>query len=125
MRIESLPPRMAKKITTITCSAADLEGDCWQWTAAVTSSGYGSFCHNGRTWSSHRLAYELLVGPILAGLFIDHRCLNKLCCNPSHLEPVTNAENIRRGRVSNWALYGSYIPHFEKLQRSHEHRRTA
>lgn len=31
------------------------------------------------------------------GLELDHLCRVRCCCNPSHLEPVTRAENIRRG----------------------------
>jgi hypothetical protein len=83
---------------------------CWHWRGAVTSSGYGSVGHEGRLWSTHRLAYELLIGPIPDGLHIDHLCLNKLCCNPWHLEPVTQQENRRRqhavryGRVD-WRVY--------------------
>jgi hypothetical protein len=38
-----------------------------------------------------------LVGPILDGLVIDHLCSVRRCCNPDHLEAVTNAENTRRG----------------------------
>jgi hypothetical protein len=28
---------------------------------------------------------------------LDHLCRNRWCCNPAHLEPVTSAENVRRG----------------------------
>lgn len=45
---------------------------------------------------AHRAVYELLVEPIPEGLTIDHLCRVPLCVNPSHLEPVTMAENIRR-----------------------------
>ena len=69
---------------------------CWHWRGAVTSSGYGCVAYEGRLWSTHRLAYELLSGPIPDGLQIDHLCRNKLCCNPQHLEPVTAQENRRR-----------------------------
>jgi hypothetical protein len=90
--MDSLPARMVRKI--------DASGECWTWVGAVTSRGYGSFGYEGRIWSTHRLAYELLVGAIPAGLTIDHLCRNKLCCNPAHLEPVTLAENLRRARMS-------------------------
>lgn len=72
---------------------------CWLWTGAVTSRGYGCVGIGGKRYLTHRVAYEALVGPIPAGLTIDHvkpRCTSKLCCNPAHLEPVTQAENNRR-----------------------------
>jgi hypothetical protein len=37
------------------------------------------------------------VGPIPDGLTIDHLCRTPACVNPEHMEPVTMAENIRRG----------------------------
>lgn len=46
---------------------------------------------------AHRVAYETWVGPIPDGLTIDHLCRNRLCIEPTHLEPVTNRENIQRG----------------------------
>lgn len=46
---------------------------------------------------AHRWAYERYVGPIPEGLELDHLCRVTLCVNPAHLEPVTHAENMRRG----------------------------
>jgi hypothetical protein len=72
--------------------------DCWPWTAALTGDGYGRIRGtSGQRIMAHRLAYELSVGPIPDGLTIDHLCRVRACCNPAHLEPVTNRENIRRG----------------------------
>ncbi|MCH8951094.1 MAG: 50S ribosomal protein L10 [Proteobacteria bacterium] len=34
-----------------------------------------------------------------SGLVIDHLCRNPACENPSHMEPVTNHENILRGEL--------------------------
>jgi hypothetical protein len=45
---------------------------------------------------AHRVAYELVIGQIPAGLELDHLCRNVVCVNPAHLEPVTRAENMRR-----------------------------
>ena len=75
-------------------------GDCWEWTGALTY-GYGVIGIGGRTRRAHRVAYELLVGPILEGLTIDHLCRNRACVNPDHLEPVPHLENLRRGRHAN------------------------
>jgi hypothetical protein len=72
-------------------------GDCWHWLASVTPDGYGHFRLNGRIAKAHRVAWEFLVGPIPAGLTLDHLCRNRSCVNPDHLEPVDRRENIRRG----------------------------
>ena len=69
---------------------------CWTW-LRPTDNGYGRFWIKGRTALAHRISYEMHVGPIPAGLQIDHLCRNRGCINPSHLEPVTIAENVLRG----------------------------
>lgn len=70
---------------------------CWNWRASTDGKGYGQFKVDGRGVQAHRFAYELMVEPIPEGLVLDHLCLNKRCVKPSHLEPVTFAENVRRG----------------------------
>lgn len=77
-------------------------GGCWLWTGGKHSGGYGCFSvgtgPEKRMVGAHRFAYELLVGPIPEGLQLDHLCRQPGCVNPDHLEPVTQAENLRRGR---------------------------
>lgn len=78
-------------------SRVDKTGDCWLWTGARNTAGYGHLRVNGPQAIAHRFAYELLVGPIPAGLHLDHLCRNHGCVNPAHLEPVTCRENLMRG----------------------------
>ena len=77
---------------------------CWLWLGSLTWQGYGrfkagEFRANGtqRFVRAHRFSYELLVAPIPEGEELDHLCSVRSCVNPAHLEPVTHAENVRRG----------------------------
>ena len=70
---------------------------CWPWLAALDRKGYGAFYDGYRMRRAYRFGYEALVGPIPSGLELDHLCRNRGCVNPSHLEPVTHSENVRRG----------------------------
>lgn len=70
--------------------------NCWQWTGAVQSSGYGCFSIAGKRCLAHRCAYEMFVGPIPETLHVDHLCRNRLCVRPQHLEPVTVRVNNQR-----------------------------
>lgn len=77
----------------------DATGDCWDWTAMRTKDGYGRFSVGGKPVPAVHVAWELLIGPIPAGLEPDHLCRNPPCVNVgSHIEWVTPLENGRRGQ---------------------------
>ena len=73
------------------------EWECWLWQVHLNTEGYGSIYKHGQRVKVHRFSYELFIGPIPAGLVLDHLCRRRNCVNPDHLEPVTNTENILRG----------------------------
>lgn len=70
---------------------------CWEWLGTFTRGGYGFFRGGALGTRPHRIAYQLEVGPIADGEWLDHLCLNPQCVRPDHLEVVTPAENMRRG----------------------------
>lgn len=75
---------------------------CWLWTGALTGNGYGQIrLKDGSRHGVHRFAYELVVGPIPDGLYLDHICRVRNCVRPSHLEPVTPGENLLRSPLTN------------------------
>lgn len=72
---------------------------CWISNRAKNGGGYTKIGIDGRTEMTHRAAYTAFVGPIPAGLVIDHLCRERTCCNPEHLEAVTHRENLVRGET--------------------------
>lgn len=77
----------------------DKTDSCWFWTGLLNHAGYGRVWNDGAVRLAHRVAYELVVGPIPSGLTLDHLCRTRRCVNPTHLEPVTQRENTRRGNT--------------------------
>lgn len=79
----------------------DQATECWIW-IAFRYQGYGRTIWRGKVISVHRLMYAWLVAPIPVGFAarkiaqLDHLCKNRACCNPLHLELVSQKTNILR-----------------------------
>lgn len=80
---------------------------CWLFTGAIDTTGYGRMGRGRRAdgvGHVHRMTYELWRGPIPTGLHIDHLCRERRCCNPWHLQAVTQTENNRRAAAHRMGL---------------------
>ena len=88
-------------------------GGCVIWTAYINVDGYGTIRVANTRRNAHRVAYELLIGPIPEGMQLDHlchtrdascaggpTCMHRRCVNPYHLEPVTPRQNTLRAPKS-------------------------
>lgn len=74
-----------------------VESGCWEWQGAMDKLGYGFIRMPDRVHLVHRVVWRALVAPLTLGLTLDHLCRNASCCNPRHLEEVTQRENVLRG----------------------------
>lgn len=79
--------------------------DCWIWTGAVGSGGYGRVAFRGRQVHAHQAAFILTYGKPKGNVL--HRCGIRLCVNPAHLYDGSAQENAadrdRHGRTARLA----------------------
>ena len=88
------------------------KGDCLLWPLSGNQGGYGHVWFGGRLYQTHRLAYELKVGPVPSGSCVLHKCDVRRCYNPSHLWLGSRGDNNRdrsqKGRTAR--LHGGSNP---------------
>lgn len=85
------------------------ETGCLEWVGAL-SHGYGYVHYQGKPRAAHIVVYVLLHGELAEGLMVCHSCDNPKCCEPEHLFPGTNQDNVddcvSKGRQSKGSKNG-------------------
>lgn len=76
---------------------------CWLWRGCTNNEFYGQYRVGGKTELAHRVVYEKYKKKIEPGKILDHfkakEGCPRYCVNPDHLEEVSHAVNIQRGKL--------------------------
>lgn len=83
---------------TTDCLLIQIPTSAWSWAVggARQPVGYGMIGDGGKLVKTHRLAWELVNGPIPVGMLVCHSCDNPPCCNADN-----TADMIAKGRHRN------------------------
>ena len=85
----SLKERLLRRLAFIPHSG------CWLWTGYVAKSGHGKISQGvAKPGYAHRVAWEVLRGPIPTGTMVLHKCNVPSCVNPDNLYLGTAKENV-------------------------------
>lgn len=72
---------------------------CHLWTGPDSGTGrgggYGRMSLGSQTVAVHLVVFTHFYGYIPGKKQVDHKCNNRLCCNPAHLELVSHLRNQR------------------------------
>jgi hypothetical protein len=72
------------------------DDDCWLWTGGLVGrDSRPYFSVDGKKLLAYRIVYELWTGKELTPqTLMRHKCDNRVCCNPAHLEEGSHQKNM-------------------------------
>lgn len=116
--VDRLPDGLPIAERVLARSALDGESGCRVWHGALGPGGYGTLTNeHGLPEGAHRASFRSVNGDIPGGMVIHHKCANRLCINPEHLQMVTPIENTAEMFERNF--YRKRIEDLEKALRRH------
>lgn len=98
----SAPAEITKPLITRFWRKVEMAGDaeCWLWKGSLDRLGYGQFALGGGVYRAHRIAYWMWNCKWFApSVKLRHSCDTRRCCNPMHLLPGTQADNMRDRKI--------------------------
>ncbi len=72
----------------------NVNGLCVMWLGYISPLGYGQRQFRGKLYQAHRAAFIENHRELLPGEVVRHKCDNKSCVNPDHLEAGSQRDNL-------------------------------
>lgn len=91
-------------IEAIKAESRVTENGCWEWGRRKDRRGYGKVQWAGKNHAVHRLAALAKYGQPESEPVVHHKCANAPCCNPDHLQPISQRENLAEMLERNYYL---------------------
>ena len=95
-------PVGARIVRNSKTEATGYETPCWLRQGWCDGKGYRKIRVNGRTEYVHRWVWEFFNGFLRGDQEIHHRCTNRACFRPDHLEATTRLKNMREMNKRLW-----------------------
>jgi hypothetical protein len=90
-----IPPLTQKQVERFLSRVAKGQAnECWLWTRAKFTDGYGAITIKKSTMRASRVAYFIATGIDPGDKLVCHRCDNPPCCNPAHLFLGDDSDNL-------------------------------
>lgn len=93
--------RRERIVEKVLARCVGTDDGCLIWTGPTSGTsgrgrGYPRMNLDGATVAVHIVMFVCENGPIPPRKQVDHKCRNRLCVRPTHLEMVTHKQNQRR-----------------------------